>query len=67
MGFVLVTVLLVAGSLNLTEVVLGQTNGYFAARGLTFLSWNWPAVAAAVRDLRRVECRGDQSASVRCR
>jgi len=25
----------------LTEVVLGQTNGYFAARGLTFLSWNW--------------------------
>jgi NADH-quinone oxidoreductase subunit H len=41
MGFVLVTVLLVAGSLNLTEVVLGQTNGYFAARGLTFLSWNW--------------------------
>jgi NADH-quinone oxidoreductase subunit H len=41
MGFVLVTVLLVAGSLNLTEVVLGQTRGYFAARGLTFLSWNW--------------------------
>jgi len=41
MGFVLVTVLLVAGTLNLTEVVLGQTRGYFAARGWTFLSWNW--------------------------
>jgi NADH-quinone oxidoreductase subunit H len=41
MGFVLVTVLLVAGTLNLTEIVLGQGSGYFAARGLTFLSWNW--------------------------
>jgi len=41
MGFVLVTVLLVAGTLNLTDVVLGQTRGHFAQRGLTFLSWNW--------------------------
>jgi len=41
MGFVLITVLLVAGTLNLTDVVLGQTRGYFAGRGLTFLSWNW--------------------------
>jgi NADH-quinone oxidoreductase subunit H len=41
MGFVLVTVLLVAGSLNLTEIVLSQTRGYFAAHGWTFLSWNW--------------------------
>jgi len=41
MGFVLVTVLLVAGTLNLTEIVLGQMTGYFASRGLTFLSWNW--------------------------
>jgi NADH-quinone oxidoreductase subunit H len=41
MGFVLVTLLLVAGTLNLTELVLGQTRGYFASRGLTFLSWNW--------------------------
>jgi len=41
MGFVLVTVLLVAGSLNLTEIVLGQTNGFFAAHGWTFLSWNF--------------------------
>jgi len=41
MGFVLVTVLLVAGTLNMTDIVMGQANGYFAARGLTFLSWNW--------------------------
>jgi NADH-quinone oxidoreductase subunit H len=41
MGFVLVTVLLVAGSLNLTDIVLGQNAGYFASKGLPFLSWNW--------------------------
>jgi NADH-quinone oxidoreductase subunit H len=41
MGFVLVTVLLVAGSLNMTDIVVGQATGYFAERGLTFLSWNW--------------------------
>lgn len=40
-GFVLVTVLLVSGSLNMSEIVLGQTRGWFADRGLTFLSWNW--------------------------
>jgi len=40
-GFVLVTVLLVSGSLNMSEIVLGQTRGWFAERGLTFLSWNW--------------------------
>jgi len=41
MGFVLVTVLLVAGTLNLTGIVDGQNSGIFADRGLTFLSWNW--------------------------
>jgi NADH-quinone oxidoreductase subunit H len=41
MGFVLVTVLLVAGSLNLSAIVNGQNAGWFAARGWTFLSWNW--------------------------
>ncbi|CAM3742704.1 NADH-quinone oxidoreductase subunit NuoH [Bordetella sputigena] len=40
-GFVLVTVLLVSGSLNMSEIVLGQTRGWFADHGLTFLSWNW--------------------------
>jgi NADH-quinone oxidoreductase subunit H len=41
MGFVLVIVLMVSGSLNLTEIVMVQNKGYFAARGLNFLSWNW--------------------------
>lgn len=41
MGFVLVIVLLVSGSLNLTDVVMTQTTGHFAKLGLTFLSWNW--------------------------
>jgi NADH-quinone oxidoreductase subunit H len=41
LGFVLVTVLMVAGTLNLTEVVLRQNLGYFASMGLNFLSWNW--------------------------
>src|SRR3954471_24939351 len=41
MGFALVVVLMVSGSLNLTDIVLGQGKGIFADRGLTFLSWNW--------------------------
>ena len=40
-GFVLVTVLLVSGSLNMTEIVNVQTRGWFADKGLNFLSWNW--------------------------
>ncbi|MEW6559078.1 MAG: NADH-quinone oxidoreductase subunit NuoH [Pseudomonadota bacterium] len=41
MGFAMVVVLMVSGSLNLTEIVLGQTKGTFASMGLNFLSWNW--------------------------
>jgi NADH-quinone oxidoreductase subunit H len=41
MGFVLVIVLMVSGSLNLSEIVMGQNQGYFAGKGLNFLSWNW--------------------------
>jgi NADH-quinone oxidoreductase subunit H len=41
MGFVLVAVLLVAGTLNMTGIVDRQNTGYFAERGWTFLSWNW--------------------------
>ena len=41
MGFCLVVVLMVAGSLNMTEIVLGQGKGQFASMGLGFLSWNW--------------------------
>ena len=40
-GFVLVTVLLVSGSLNLSAIVNVQNQGFFADMGLTFLSWNW--------------------------
>jgi NADH-quinone oxidoreductase subunit H len=41
MGFALVVVLMVSGSLNLSDIVLGQGKGYFAGKGLNFLSWNW--------------------------
>ena len=41
MGFALVVVLMVSGSLNLTDIVNGQGRGLFAAAGLNFLSWNW--------------------------
>ena len=41
MGFALVVVLMVSGSLNMTEIVLGQGRGIFADKGLSFLSWNW--------------------------
>ena len=45
MGFALVVVLMVSGSLNLSDIVDGQGKGYFAAKGLTFLSWNWLPLA----------------------
>jgi NADH-quinone oxidoreductase subunit H len=41
MGFALVVVLMVSASLNMTEIVLGQGRGVFAAHGASFLSWNW--------------------------
>src|SRR3954471_7488427 len=41
MGFCLVVVLMVSGSLNMTEIVLQQDRGWFADRGINILSWNW--------------------------
>jgi NADH-quinone oxidoreductase subunit H len=41
MGFALVVVLMVSGSLNLSDIVAGQGRGYFASKGISFLSWNW--------------------------
>jgi len=41
MGFALVVVLMVSGSMNLTEIVLQQGRGMAADRGITVLSWNW--------------------------
>ncbi|MCX2696272.1 MULTISPECIES: NADH-quinone oxidoreductase subunit NuoH [Ochrobactrum] len=42
-GFVIVTVLLTAGSLNLTDIVLSQNTGLGTSLGLpaSFLDWNW--------------------------
>jgi NADH-quinone oxidoreductase subunit H len=40
-GFALVVVLMVSGSLNLTEIVMAQNRGTFAGMGLNVLSWNW--------------------------
>jgi NADH-quinone oxidoreductase subunit H len=41
MGFALVVVLMVSGSLNLTDIVMGQAKGRMADIGLGVLSWNW--------------------------
>ena len=41
MGFCLVVVLMVSGSLNMTDIVVGQGKGMAASNGIGFLSWNW--------------------------
>ena len=41
MGFCFLVVIMVTGSMNLTEIVLSQTRGMAANMGLSFLSWNW--------------------------
>jgi len=41
MGFALVVVLMVSGTMNMSEIVVGQTQGWFASHGVGFLSWNW--------------------------
>ncbi len=45
-GFVLVTVLLAVGSLDLSQIVLSQTDGLGTRLGLpnTFLDWHWLAL-----------------------
>jgi len=45
MGFALVVVLMVSGSLNLSDIVEQQGRGMFAAKGLNVLSWNWLPLA----------------------
>jgi NADH-quinone oxidoreductase subunit H len=41
MGFCLVVVLMVSGTMNMTDIVLGQGKGWGSEHGLAFLSWNW--------------------------
>ncbi len=41
MGFALVVVLMVTGSMNMSEIVASQAKGIAASKGLNFLSWNW--------------------------
>ena len=41
MGFCFLVVIMVTGSMNLTEIVLGQGKGTFASAGASILSWNW--------------------------
>ncbi|BEP43381.1 MULTISPECIES: NADH-quinone oxidoreductase subunit NuoH [Variovorax] len=41
MGFCFVVVLMVTGSLNMTEIVNVQGKGMFADMGISVLSWNW--------------------------
>jgi NADH-quinone oxidoreductase subunit H len=41
MGFALVVVLMVTGSLNMTDVVMGQAKGMAASSGWNLFSWNW--------------------------
>src|SRR5512140_166950 len=41
MGFCLVIVLMVTGSMNMTEIVMSQSRGIGVNMGLNLLSWNW--------------------------
>ena len=41
MGFCFLVVLMVSGSMNLSDIVMGQSRGWFASHGLGVLSWNW--------------------------
>jgi len=41
MGFCFLVVLMVTGSMNLTDIVMAQGKGMFTGMGLNFLSWNW--------------------------
>ena len=41
MGFCLVVVLMVTGSMNMSVIVTEQAKDIFADQGLGFLSWNW--------------------------
>ncbi|QXZ10168.1 NADH-quinone oxidoreductase subunit NuoH [Comamonas sp. Y33R10-2] len=41
LGFCFLVVIMVTGSMNLTDIVMGQGKGQFASMGVSILSWNW--------------------------
>lgn len=41
LGFCFLAVVMVTGSMNLTDIVTSQEQGRFVGMGLNFLSWNW--------------------------
>jgi NADH-quinone oxidoreductase subunit H len=41
MGFALVVVLMAAGSMNMSDIVMSQGRGIFAGLGASVFSWNW--------------------------
>lgn len=41
MGFCFLVVIMVSGSMNLSQIVAVQDRGVMAGMGLNFLSWNW--------------------------
>jgi NADH-quinone oxidoreductase subunit H len=44
MGFCLVVVLMVSGSMNMSDIVMSQGRGSFANMGMGLFSWNWLAL-----------------------
>ena len=41
LGFCFLVVIMVTGSMNLTDIVMSQGKGQFASMGVSLLSWNW--------------------------
>jgi len=41
LGFCFLVVIMVTGSMNLTQIVMSQAHGQFASMGVGILSWNW--------------------------
>ena len=66
-GFVIITVLLCVGSLNLTDIVLAQQDGLGTRLGLpnSLLDWHWLPLLADVRRLLHLGAGRDQPAAVR--
>ncbi len=65
MGFALVVVLMVTGSLNMTDIVLGQSKGWFADHGPDLPVLELAAAAADLRRLLHLRPGRDQPPPVR--